>query len=68
MGEREIPIEVIGTIDDDGDETENLKELADALNTHANSGLFIGQFSKPGFREITKWRHFASFSRNIIRI
>ena len=39
MGEREIPIEVIGSIDDDGDETENLKELADVLNTHANSGI-----------------------------
>jgi len=39
MGEREIPIEVIGTIDDDGDDTtENLRDLADALNRQANSG------------------------------
>jgi len=37
MGEREIPIEVIGTIEDDGDD-ENLRDLADALNRQANSG------------------------------
>ena len=39
MTSREIPIEIIGEIEDDASEKENISELADTLNSFVNSGI-----------------------------